>query len=60
MPFPVIEVHMTNIAAREQWRHHSIIAPAVKGTVQGMGPRSYTAGLRLVVRFAQDAKKKTK
>ena len=58
MPFPVIEVHMSNIAAREVWRHHSIIAPAVKGTVQGMGPRSYTAGLRLVVRFAQDAKKK--
>ena len=58
MPFPVIELHMTNIAAREEWRHHSIIASAAKGTVQGMGPRSYTAGLRLVVRFAQDASKK--
>jgi 3-dehydroquinate dehydratase-2 len=58
MPFPVIEVHMSNIAAREQWRHHSIISPAVKGTVQGMGWRSYTAGLRLAVRAAQDAKKK--
>ena len=58
MPFPVIEVHMTNIAAREEWRHHSIIASAAKGTVQGMGWRSYTAGLRLAVRFAQDARKK--
>lgn len=46
MPFPVIEVHMSNIAAREEWRHHSIISPAVKGTVQGLGWRSYTAALR--------------
>ena len=60
MPFPVIEVHMTNIAAREEWRHHSIISPAAKGTVQGFGPRSYTAGLRLAVRLAQDAKKAKK
>ncbi|HEX9396809.1 MAG TPA: type II 3-dehydroquinate dehydratase [Burkholderiales bacterium] len=58
MPFPVIEVHMSNIAAREAWRHHSIISPAAKGTVQGMGWRSYTAGLRLAVRTAQDAKRK--
>lgn len=46
MPFPVLEVHMSNIAAREEWRHHSIISPAVKGTVQGLGWRSYTAALR--------------
>jgi 3-dehydroquinate dehydratase-2 len=58
MPFPVIEVHMTNIAAREEWRHHSIISSAVKGTVQGFGWRSYTAGLRLAIRLAQDARKK--
>lgn len=36
MPFPVLEVHMSNIAAREAWRAHSIISPAVKGTVQGL------------------------
>ena len=46
MPFPVIEVHMSNIAAREAWRAHSIISPAVKGTVQGLGPHSYLAALR--------------
>ena len=39
MPFPVIEVHMSNIAAREPWRAHSIISPAVKGTIQGLGPQ---------------------
>ena len=46
MPFPVIEVHMSNIAAREAWRAHSIISPAVRGTVQGLGWRSYTSALR--------------
>ncbi|CAN7618331.1 3-dehydroquinate dehydratase [Variovorax sp. LjRoot290] len=49
MPFPVFEVHMSNIAARESWRAHSIISPAVKGTIQGLGPHSYLAGLRALV-----------
>ena len=49
MPFPIIEVHMSNIAAREAWRAHSIISPAVKGTVQGLGPHSYLAALRALV-----------
>ena len=49
MPFPVIEVHMSNIAARESWRAHSIISPAVKGTIQGLGPQSYLAALRALV-----------
>ena len=55
MPFPVIEVHMSNIAAREAWRAHSIISPAVKGTVQGLGWRSYTAGLRVLAEMAREA-----
>lgn len=54
MPFPVIEVHMSNIAAREVWRHHSIIAPAAKGTVQGLGWRSYTAALRALVEMVRE------
>ena len=49
MPFPVLEVHMSNIAAREAWRAHSIISPAVRGTIQGLGPHSYLMGLRGVV-----------
>jgi len=56
MPFPVIEVHMSNIAAREAWRAHSIISPAVKGTVQGLGWRSYTAALRALAEMAREAK----
>ncbi len=54
MPFPVIEVHMSNIAAREPWRAHSIISPAVKGTIQGLGWRSYTAGLRALAEMARE------
>ena len=53
MPFPVIEVHMSNIAAREPWRAHSIISPAVKGTIQGLGPQSYLLGLRALAMLAQ-------
>ena len=49
MPFPTIEVHMSNIAAREAWRAHSIISPAVKATIQGLGPVSYLAALRAQV-----------
>ncbi|MDB5856680.1 MAG: aroQ 1 [Ramlibacter sp.] len=56
MPFPVIEVHMSNIAAREPWRSHSIISPAVKGTVQGLGPQSYLAGLRGLVELVREAR----
>jgi 3-dehydroquinate dehydratase-2 len=55
MPFPVIEVHMSNLATREPWRHHSIISPAVKGTIQGFGPRSYLQGLRVVTDIAREA-----
>jgi 3-dehydroquinate dehydratase-2 len=57
MPFPMIEVHMSNLAVREEWRHHSIIASAVKGTVQGFGWRSYLAALRLAAELAKETKK---
>ena len=57
MPFPVVEVHMSNIAAREAWRSHSIISPAVKGTIQGLGPQSYLLGLRGIVALAKAAAK---
>jgi 3-dehydroquinate dehydratase II len=56
MPFPVLEIHMSNIAAREAWRTHSIISPAVKGTIQGLGWRSYAYGLRALVDWVREAK----
>ncbi|MBT2325820.1 3-dehydroquinate dehydratase [Variovorax paradoxus] len=55
MPFPVFEIHMSNIAARESWRAHSIISPAVRGTIQGLGPHSYLAGLRALVEIQREA-----
>ncbi len=54
MPFPVVEVHMSNLATREEWRRHSIISPAAKATVQGFGWRSYTAALRALVESLRD------
>jgi len=56
MPFPVFEIHMSNIAAREAWRAHSIISPAVRGTIQGLHWRSYTAGLRALVEMIREPK----
>jgi 3-dehydroquinate dehydratase II len=56
MPFPVIEVHLSNLATREEWRHHSIISSAAKGTVQGLGWRSYTAALRTLVEIVREKK----
>jgi 3-dehydroquinate dehydratase-2 len=56
MPFPVIEIHLSNLATREPWRHHSIISPAVRGTIQGLGWRSYMAGLRTLVELLREGK----
>jgi 3-dehydroquinate dehydratase-2 len=56
MPFPILEIHMSNIAAREEWRTHSIISPAVKATIQGLGWRSYTAGFRALAELIRESK----
>jgi 3-dehydroquinate dehydratase-2 len=46
---PVIEVHMSNIFAREDFRHISTISPVCKGIVAGFGWRSYLAALKTVI-----------
>lgn len=47
---PTIEVHISNVHAREEFRHHSVIAPIAMGQVVGLGTDGYEWALRALVR----------
>ena len=53
---PVIEVHLSNIHQREEFRHHSVISPVVMGQIAGFGTDSYMAALEVVIRRLSGAK----
>jgi 3-dehydroquinate dehydratase-2 len=46
---PTVEVHLSNIYSREEFRHTSLIAPVAKGQVSGFGRMSYTLGLEAAI-----------
>ena len=46
---PTLEVHLTNIYARELWRHKSVIAPIAQGQISGLGWRGYVAALEFLI-----------
>ena len=46
---PTMVVHLTNIYARESWRHKSVIAPIAQGQISGLGWRGYVAALEFLI-----------
>lgn len=49
---PVMEVHISNVHAREPFRHHSYISPAAAGIIVGLGVDGYVLGIEALVRKA--------
>jgi 3-dehydroquinate dehydratase-2 len=46
---PKVEVHLSNVHRREEWRRHSVISPVVDSVVAGMGAHGYVAAIRYLV-----------
>jgi 3-dehydroquinate dehydratase-2 len=54
VPFPVVEVHISNLGARDEIHRNSILTAAARATVMGFGWRSYTAALRALAELVRE------
>jgi 3-dehydroquinate dehydratase II len=54
---PAIEVHLSNIYAREEFRHQSVISPVVVGCISGLGVRSYACGIQAMIEILKERAK---
>lgn len=57
---PAVEVHISNIYRREEFRHKSLVAPAVTGQISGFGLHSYLLGLQALLEILEEKKHEPK
>jgi 3-dehydroquinate dehydratase II len=50
LKIPVVELHLSNVHAREEFRRHSVIAPVCKGVIAGLGARGYELAVEFLLR----------
>lgn len=53
--YPFVEVHVSNVHAREEFRRHSYVSPVAKGVIAGLGWRGYEAAIRALVAMARES-----
>ena len=51
---PIVEVHLSNIYAREPWRHQSVVAPVARGHIVGLGWRGYLLALEALTSILRE------